>query len=816
LQPDELNVEDPDKFFERTFGNPPFNFQREVCNLLCEGKSVILRAPTGAGKTRAALFPFLFAHHVGALFPRQMIYSLPLRSLAGSLFAEANQVCARAFPNMSVTLQTGEQPDDPQFLQGDIIFATYDQSLSSFLTIPVGLSRREGNINAGAIISSYLVFDEFHLMEAERALATMAAILGWLKGWTPFLLMTATLPDALVERLAKCVGSEALTVSEADLCKIPSQSNKRRIFRVNESGKTLSATDILATHRERSIAVCNTVQRAQRLFEDLCLESTCSGTAHEIILLHSRFLPEHRNRKEERIREWLAKDPSKRRRAILVATQVIEVGLDVTCEHLHTEIAPAAAIIQRAGRCARFPGESGTVHIYDVPEVEIGNKYLPYDSQLSADTWKALGDGNIDGQVVGYLEEQRLIQKVYEVAEQEALTDTLSSRRAEIAGPDGVMTTLERADYRKLVRFIDNRMFFVHRRPQELEDPLRMQTFSVSPGMLARAWKELSPLRGEWFAQLVIAEQREPDSDAQGYTHPPYRYELVTSAGDFFREYFFVINPTFVDYTEAIGLRFGLDGHPLEQLIKTKSKRKWERYDYALEAYRDHILEVWESYQRVFGAKRRFDYVASRLSQRYPVQINAFSRLVRATIAGHDVGKLADDWRRWVEVWQREYKQRPAIAADFYAHTDYDPATDRAKQAVLNARMPRPTHAAEGARALADVLAESFPEELARAAYTAIVRHHSPQTDKVNPFRIPPLALSEVERVFTTVTGETWQDSWREATKQNAHVILTESIANELTKPDGMYTDHFLVYLLLLRALRISDQQALARRGERN
>ena len=108
---------------------------------------------------------------------------------------------------MSVTLQTGEQPEDPQFIEGDIIFATYDQSLSSFLTIPVGLSRRQGNVNAGAVISSYLVFDEFHLMEAERSLRTMAAVLGWLKGWTPFLLMTATLSETLVKRLAECVGA---------------------------------------------------------------------------------------------------------------------------------------------------------------------------------------------------------------------------------------------------------------------------------------------------------------------------------------------------------------------------------------------------------------------------------------------------------------------------------------------------------------------------------------------------------------------------------------------------------------------------------
>ena len=81
-------MEGREQFFERIFGVSPFDFQREVGSLLCEGESVVLRAPTGAGKTRAALFPFLYARYAGVSFPRQMIYSLPLRSLAGGLYSE--------------------------------------------------------------------------------------------------------------------------------------------------------------------------------------------------------------------------------------------------------------------------------------------------------------------------------------------------------------------------------------------------------------------------------------------------------------------------------------------------------------------------------------------------------------------------------------------------------------------------------------------------------------------------------------------------------------------------------------------------------
>ena len=50
-----------------------------------------------------------------------------------------------------VTLQTGEQPDDPFFDRGHIIVTTYDQVLSGLLCGPYGLSNRLHNVNAAAI-----------------------------------------------------------------------------------------------------------------------------------------------------------------------------------------------------------------------------------------------------------------------------------------------------------------------------------------------------------------------------------------------------------------------------------------------------------------------------------------------------------------------------------------------------------------------------------------------------------------------------------------------------------------------------------------
>ena len=39
-----------------------FSYQQRVFDALCEHKPVILQAPTGAGKTRASLYPYLYSY----------------------------------------------------------------------------------------------------------------------------------------------------------------------------------------------------------------------------------------------------------------------------------------------------------------------------------------------------------------------------------------------------------------------------------------------------------------------------------------------------------------------------------------------------------------------------------------------------------------------------------------------------------------------------------------------------------------------------------------------------------------------------------
>ena len=240
--------------------------QRQVGELLLSGRSVLLQAPTGAGKTLAALLPFLHACQSLAAdrFPRKCIYSVPMRVLANQFHEEYTKIVHNAGykRDLAVKIQTGDHAEDPQ-LRGDLIFATIDQSLSSALGVPYSLSPRSANLNAGAFCSAYLVFDEFHLFPSngedgiEGALVTTLQLLMRLKDTIPFILMTATFSSTMLQRLGELLGAEVVTVSPDEYAMIATGGGRKpartRTFAIHDA--PLSAAADLATHQQRSIAI---------------------------------------------------------------------------------------------------------------------------------------------------------------------------------------------------------------------------------------------------------------------------------------------------------------------------------------------------------------------------------------------------------------------------------------------------------------------------------------------------------------------------------------------------------------------------------
>ena len=379
-----------EKSYRRHFSNvtsfPPHDYQVEVAKSLCGGRNVLLRAPTGAGKTWAVLVPFLWEDWTSR--PARLIYALPLRTLAQGIYREALAAAqwlgkptepeldrmGREKVSPFVTIQTGEQPEDPFFDRGRIIVTTYDQVLSGLLCGPYSLSSRLHNLNAAAIAGALVVFDEFHLMQPDKAFLTAVAGIRAFRSLCQSVWMTATATGPLEQILSATLDTSPVPKDEDAMRQmmgsLPSVKSVSRSLMLEQS--RLTADAVLAVHEHRSIAITNTVGRAQELFEQM-REKLSGQSEVELILLHSRFFKSDRQRKEELLKRLFGKQAQEN--AILVATQVIEAGIDISCEHLHTELCPMNALIQRAGRCARFPYEQGTVHVYELPDQR---GWLPY------------------------------------------------------------------------------------------------------------------------------------------------------------------------------------------------------------------------------------------------------------------------------------------------------------------------------------------------------------------------------------------------------------------------------------------------------
>jgi len=240
-------------------GRSPYPYQIEVARRLAAGQNVMLGAPTGAGKTLTVLTPFFY----DGWHPRpcRLIYALPLRTLAQSIYREGRELARRVGldPDSFVTMQTGEQPDDEFFTRGRIIITTYDQVLSGLLEGPYGLSPSQHNLNAAAVVGALVVFDEFHLMAPALAFLTGVAGLHVFRDLAQSVWMTATATARLRQELAEALQCADASPDEVAVGHLPTVAHVTRRLRYRAAPLTPEA--VLAASGGRTIAICNTVRR---------------------------------------------------------------------------------------------------------------------------------------------------------------------------------------------------------------------------------------------------------------------------------------------------------------------------------------------------------------------------------------------------------------------------------------------------------------------------------------------------------------------------------------------------------------------------
>ncbi len=156
-----------------------------------------------------------------------------------------------------------------------------------------------------------------------------------------------------------------------------------------ETAKTYAsdvASRLCSLHQEGTLtlAVINNVARAQEIFAALQRHIAKLQKPAEAFLVHSRFRPFDRQSIQTTALDEKTIPAGGR---ILVATQAIEAGVDVSATTLVTELAPWASLVQRFGRCNRrgLCGRNGTsaatVEVLDIetPDDKPNGLTLPYE-----------------------------------------------------------------------------------------------------------------------------------------------------------------------------------------------------------------------------------------------------------------------------------------------------------------------------------------------------------------------------------------------------------------------------------------------------
>lgn len=375
-----------------------------------EHGSTIMIAPTGSGKTEAAML--WAARQMEHRFAPRLFYTLPYQA---SMNAMAERIAQRYFGlslsdpvnNRTITIQHSRallkfyqdmMAADERDLRAVKQAAKWLKNLAELSYFPIQVFSPYQMLKAAYGLRGYetllvdytdglFVFDEIHAYEPGR-MALIITMIRWLAEnfHCRFLIMTATLPPTVRQALADALPTHTeITASPHDF-----QASQRHIVNILD-GSLLEQLDRIADDvaAGQAVLVClNRVAHAQQAYIHLreVLQDRVGLTDDHIVLLHGRFNGEDRSKRERQLLQAVGVKGSERRRPfVVVATQVVEVSLDIDLDTIYTDPAPLEALLQRFGRVNRGRDRRTLlpVHVFREPFSEgEQDPYKPYEKEL--------------------------------------------------------------------------------------------------------------------------------------------------------------------------------------------------------------------------------------------------------------------------------------------------------------------------------------------------------------------------------------------------------------------------------------------------
>ncbi len=333
----------------------PFDFQQQVWNCLQQGKSGLLHATTGTGKTLAVWGGVLAREAQRKPAPYTALWLTPMRALAADTARNLSEIMTSILPDWTIALRTGDSSSaerQRQERQPPTALVTTPESLSLML------SRAQAQASLGQV--RYIIVDEWHeLLGNKRGVQTQLALARLLR-WNPQCVvwgLSATLGDLEIARQALCPEGVLVHAIAKKSLQIESliPTNIERFPWGGHLGLRLLPEVVQALDSATSSLVFTNTRSQAELWYQALLEARPDWAG--LIALHHGSL-------DKEVRDWVEQGLKQGHLKVVVCTSSLDLGVDFLPVERVLQIGSPkgiARLLQRAGRSGHAPGRSSRV-----------------------------------------------------------------------------------------------------------------------------------------------------------------------------------------------------------------------------------------------------------------------------------------------------------------------------------------------------------------------------------------------------------------------------------------------------------------------
>lgn len=350
--------------------NFPFTEKRGVQKLIEEHWSrdiLLVRAPTGAGKTDAAL---LWASKQ-ILHNRadRLVIAMPTRFTSNALSVSISKTLSNTglyhssawSAIVSDNSKTGDNNNKQvmrQLQQARLLLSPVTVCTIDHLLMSLTQTREDHHLIDFNLANSCFVIDEADFYD-DFTLANIMFLLKVLHVWrVPVLLMSASLPDVIVPLIMSKTGYVPGKILEDN-----SDASRDR-FLIAEKRRYESFDDIqdlldMCIKKGNGIVYMNTIDKAIGCYLYLQKRIRECGKNIKVYVYHSHFAEMDKLKRENELLSALGRVAWENNKAegIVVLTQIGEMSVNISAQIMISDLCPIDRLIQRAGRLCRFSKE---------------------------------------------------------------------------------------------------------------------------------------------------------------------------------------------------------------------------------------------------------------------------------------------------------------------------------------------------------------------------------------------------------------------------------------------------------------------------